>query len=75
MRLALRDLESEQGDIKALEGQLNGFWRLRVGSYRVIYVIEVVAGERIMRCIFAERRAFVYALFAKAVKSIFGSPE
>ena len=72
LRLALRGLEAEQGDIKALEGELNGFWRLRVGTYRVIYAIEVVAGERVARCLFAERRAFVYAMFTEAIKALSG---
>lgn len=75
LRLALRGLEAEQGDIKGLEGELNGFWRLRVGAYRVIYAIEVVAGERVVRCLFAERRAFVYALFTKAIKALSGGSE
>ena len=72
LRSALRGLEAERGDIKALEGELNGFWRLRVGEYRVIYTIEVVAGERVVRCLFAERRALVYAMFTKAIQILLG---
>ena len=36
LRAALRDLESERGDLKVLEAELEGFTRLRVGHYRVI---------------------------------------
>ena len=37
LRLALRGLEDERGDIKQLEGDLAGWCRLRVTSYRVIF--------------------------------------
>ena len=70
LRLALRGLEAQQGNIKALEGELAGFRRLRVGAYRVIYIIEFIAGERVVRCLFAERRTFVYKMFAKAIKTL-----
>ena len=48
-----------------LEGKLSGFCRLRVGGYRVIYVEECVRGERLIRCVFAERRVVVYSIFEK----------
>lgn len=35
---AIRKLP-EQGDIKALKGH-TGFYRLRVGDYRIIYIVE-----------------------------------
>ena len=39
VRTALRALETTAGnlDIKALRGELDGFHRLRVGHYRIIY--------------------------------------
>ena len=37
VRLALRDLAKGKGDIKGLQGSLEGFNRLRIGGLRVIY--------------------------------------
>ena len=45
VRAALRGLEHWQGDIKALQGELDGFYRLRVGGYRLVYRIR--AGQTI----------------------------
>lgn len=36
VRAVLRGLEQEQGDLEPLEGELDGYVRLRSGSYRVI---------------------------------------
>lgn len=41
------------GDIKALEGGLSGYWRVRVGGYRIIYADSVKAGIRTFDCLFA----------------------
>lgn len=70
LRQGLRDLEQERGDIKPLEGELASWCRLRVKSYRVILRYETVAGQRVARCVFAERRALVYELFAEAIKHL-----
>ena len=32
LRTALRALEKDHGDLRPLEGDLTGYWRLRVGS-------------------------------------------
>lgn len=37
VRLALRSLARGRGDIKALQGPLEGFNRLRIGGLRIIY--------------------------------------
>ena len=37
LRRAIRLLEEEKGDIKALEDDLHGYYRIKVRSYRVIY--------------------------------------
>lgn len=37
LRRAIRLLEEEKGDIKALEDDLHGYYRVKVRSYRVIY--------------------------------------
>jgi len=68
LRVALRNLEREQGNIKSLEGKLTGYLRLRSGSHRVIFTREVRRGEPEIDCIFAEHRALVYeVLSASAV--------
>ncbi len=37
LRRALSELGHERGDIRPLEGELEDFYRLRVGRYRVIF--------------------------------------
>jgi len=70
LRTALRGLESEQGDIKPLEGALESYVRLRVRSFRVIFTYsESKRGERLIRCVFAERRGAVYALFQETLRA------
>jgi mRNA-degrading endonuclease RelE of RelBE toxin-antitoxin system len=51
------------GDTRALEGSLAGYFRLRVGGYRVVYVDTTKKGVRTFDCIFVERRPVVYELF------------
>ena len=51
------------GETKALEGRLSGYWRLRVGGYRLIFADKVIKGIRTFDCLFAERRSIVYELF------------
>ena len=70
LRLGLRGLHAEQGDIKQLEGELAGWCRLRIQSYRVIFRYEMEGRERVARCVFAERRALVYELFADEIKRL-----
>lgn len=36
----LKNKENKNQDIKRLSGELDGFYRLRVGNYRVRYIIE-----------------------------------
>ena len=68
LRESLRGLEKETGDLKQLEADLAGYVRLRVSSYRVIVRFYADAGERVARCVFAERRALVYELFAEILR-------
>ena len=65
LRQALRRLQVESGDLKQLEGDLEGYVRLRVGSYRVIIRFYTDNAERVARCVFAEQRAVVYELFGE----------
>lgn len=63
LRLALRDLARDEGDILSLEGVLSGYERLRVGAFRVIFRRAADArGRPRIHCIFAERRSLVYVL-------------
>ena len=70
LRLGLRDLADKRGDVKQLEGELAGWCRLRVKSYRVIFRYEMEGSQRVARCVFAERRALVYELFAEALRNL-----
>jgi mRNA interferase RelE/StbE len=60
VRAALRGLEDWKGDIKALQGELDGFYRLRVGGYRIVY--RVTAGKMI-QLEYADMRDIVYETF------------
>ena len=70
LRLGVRGLAEERGDIKQLEGDLAGWCRLRVKGYRVIFRYEMVESQRIARCVFAERRELVYELFAEVIRRL-----
>ncbi len=68
LRLALRALSSERGDIKALEGPLNGYHRLRIRGYRVVFAYDVAKqGRPVIRCIVVERRDIVYEVFEQMI--------
>ena len=68
LRQGLRDLQDEVGDIKQLEGDLAGWCRLRIKSYRIIFRYEIEESRRTARCVFAERRELVYELFTEVVR-------
>ena len=63
LRLAIKDLATEKGDIKALTDALEGFYRLRVGSHRVVFEYQVIAGRRLITCVFAGPRKWIYEVF------------
>ncbi len=62
VRAALNGLEHWQGDIKALRGELDGFYRLRVGGYRIVY--RLTTGE-VIRLDYADTRDVVYEAFRR----------
>ena len=64
LRLAIRSLPGGRGDLKSLEGNLASYCRLSVLGYRVIYKERTERGVRVIDCVFAERRALVYTIFA-----------
>jgi mRNA interferase RelE/StbE len=62
LKLAIRTLESESGDRLALRERLAGYYRLRVGGYRLIF--RYLPG-RVIECVFAKERSLVYHLFER----------
>jgi mRNA-degrading endonuclease RelE of RelBE toxin-antitoxin system len=69
LRLAIRGLARGRGDVRALEGELADFSRLRVGAHRVVFHVEVRDAERLIRCDYAEKRSVVYEVFAEILQS------
>src|SRR5713101_2744807 len=63
LRKAIKSLARQEGDIKALEGKLAGWHRLRVSSYRVLYKETAEGGARVLNCVYANHRSVVYQLF------------
>ena len=63
LRKALRDLANESGDILPLTNELDGFHRLRVGRYRVIFRYETANGKRRIVCVYLGQRRWVYEVF------------
>lgn len=57
---ALADLREERGDIQPLEGNLAGYYRLRVGRHRLIFSY---ADDGAIEVLFLEERPLVYELF------------
>ena len=68
LREALHAVEAGGLSPEPLEGELDGYYKLKVGGYRM--VLEAVPGEAgpRYRVMFAEKRDVVYVLFA----SLFG---
>ena len=63
LRMALKALADEQGDIKPLTDDLEGFYRLRVGSHRVVFEYEIIDDQRVITCVFAGPRKWIYEVF------------
>jgi len=63
LRVAIKALAHEKGDIKALTDDLEGFQRLRVGAHRVIFEYEIIDGQRVITCVFAGPRKWIYEVF------------
>jgi len=67
LRDALHRLAEGRADIKALEGWLSGYHRLRAGSHRVVFCYRVEHGQPVADCIFAAERSLVYQLFEQGL--------
>ncbi|MCX6878076.1 MAG: hypothetical protein NTW21_30330 [Verrucomicrobia bacterium] len=63
LRVAIKALAREKGDIKPLTDDLEGFYRLRVGSHRVVFEYEIINGKRTITCVFAGPRKWIYEVF------------
>ncbi len=63
LRLGIKALAQERGDIKPLTDDLEGFYRLRVGSHRVIFEYEVLRRTPTITCVFAGPRKWIYEVF------------
>lgn len=57
---ALADLGRGKGDIRALEQTLAGYYRLRIGKYRLIFRYTEAST---VEAIFIEERSIVYEVF------------
>lgn len=60
IKQALVGLRQERGDIRALEGNFAGYYRLRVGRHRIIFNYAADGG---IEAIFVEERQLVYEIF------------
>jgi mRNA-degrading endonuclease RelE of RelBE toxin-antitoxin system len=69
LRKALKDLQRDQGDIQALHSPLQGYYRCRVGGYRIVFRYQ--AGG-IIYVPLIERRPLVYQVMAEALKARLG---
>jgi mRNA interferase RelE/StbE len=68
LKRALQDLRHERGDLRALEGSLTGYYRLRVGRFRLIFAY---AEDGFIDAVFLEERSLVYEVFeAEFVKRL-----
>lgn len=71
LRSALRQMEQERGDIRPLQEDLEGFYRLRVGRFRIVFHYAVgPRGQRRIRCIYAATRGLVYEVFAQQLHEL-----
>ena len=70
LKRSILQLAKERGDIKALREDLSGYYRLRVGRFRVIF--RYLPG-RIIDCVYVNERKLVYEVFAAEMSRILGA--
>ena len=70
LKRALQDLREEHGDIRTLDENLSGYYRLRVGRYRVIFSY---TEEGTIEALFIGERSLVYELFEAEFLKKFGA--
>jgi mRNA-degrading endonuclease RelE of RelBE toxin-antitoxin system len=66
VRRALRGLQSGHGDIKALQGELEGFCRLRIEGLRIVYSQH---RGRVIHLEYADSRDIVYETFLRVLQN------
>lgn len=69
LKRAILQLANERGDIRALGDDLSGYYRLKVGRYRVVF--RYLPG-RIIDCVYANERKLVYEVFAAEMSRVLG---
>ena len=67
VKRAILQLATERGDIRSLRDRLEGYYRLRVGTYRVIF--RYLEG-RIIECVYMNDRALIYDVFESELHRI-----
>lgn len=67
VKRGLRQLGSDRGDIRALRERLDGYYRLRVGTYRIVF--RYLPG-RIIECVYMNSRSLVYDVFESELHRI-----
>jgi mRNA interferase RelE/StbE len=70
LKQALIELRYERGDIRALDENLSGYYRLRVGRYRVVFAY---AEDGSIEALFIGERSLVYELFEAEFLKKFGA--
>jgi mRNA-degrading endonuclease RelE of RelBE toxin-antitoxin system len=67
IRLAIRGLQHWRGDIRPLRGKLEGYYRLRVSRWRILFRVQTSGETQVIQCVFAEARALVYEVFSQVM--------
>lgn len=67
VKRALVQLANEEGDIRALRERLEGYYRLRVGVYRIVF--RYLPG-RVIECVYMNSRSLVYDVFESEMQRI-----
>jgi hypothetical protein len=65
IRAALRAVERGDREPEPLEERLEGFFKLKVGSYRLVLEARPSVSGPAFRVLFAEKRSVVYVVFAQ----------
>lgn len=68
IRMSIKGLAAEKGDIRPLTEELEGFHRLRVGAHRVLFEYEMIKGTRTVTCVFAGPRRWIYEVFQSRLR-------
>jgi len=67
LRMELGRLQNGKANIKSLVEPLDGYHRLRSGSYRVIFRCRMLHGQQVAECIYAGPRRTIYELFQEVI--------